>query len=217
MRCLNASSGLTGRQAGLTSCHTCGLLSRLPPAQAVCCPRCGSALHARKRDSITRTWAFLIAAMILYIPANMLPMMITRSLFGTQTDTILSGVVFLYTSGSWVLALVVFIASIAVPLAKIAALVFLLVSVQRRSKWQPQQRTRLYRLIEIMGRWSMLDIYVIALLVALVQLKALASVQAGPAALAFGAVVVLTMFAAMSFDPRLLWDSLEENNGRDAT
>jgi paraquat-inducible protein A len=205
---------LTGRQAGLTSCHTCGLLSRLPPpAQAACCPRCGTTLHLRKHNSVTRTWAFLIAAMILYIPANMLPMMITRSLFGTQTDTILSGVVFLYTSGSWLLALVVFIASIAVPLAKIAALVFLLLSVQRRSTWQPQQRTRLYRLIEIMGRWSMLDIYVIALLVALVQLKSLASVQAGPAALAFGAVVVLTMFAAMSFDPRLLWDSLEENNG----
>jgi paraquat-inducible protein A len=211
---LDAPSALSGRQAGLSTCHTCGLLSRLPPpAQAACCPRCGSALHVRKRNSIARTWAFLIAAMILYIPANMLPMMFTRSLFGTQSDTILSGVVFLYTSGSWMLALVVFIASIAVPLAKIAALVFLLLSVQRRSKWQPLQRTRLYRLIEIMGRWSMLDIYVIALLVALVQLKALASVQAGPAALAFGAVVVLTMFAAMSFDPRLLWDSLEEKNG----
>lgn len=214
LRAPTAPTVLSGRQAGLTSCHTCGLLSRLPPlAPAACCPRCGSTLHFRKHNSIKRTWAFLIAAMILYIPANMLPMMLTRSLFGTQTDTILSGVVFLYTSGSWVLALVVFIASIAVPLAKIAALVFLLLSVQRRSTWQPQQRTRLYRLIEIMGRWSMLDIYVIALLVALVQLKALASVQAGPAALAFGAVVVLTMFAAMSFDPRLLWDSLEENNG----
>jgi len=100
-----------------------------------------------------------------------------------------------------------------VPLAKIAALVFLLLSIQRRSKWQPEQRTRLYRMIEVMGRWSMLDIYVISILVALVQLKALASVQAGPAALAFGAVVVLTMLAAMSFDTRLIWDSLEEKNG----
>ncbi|MEI7431128.1 MAG: paraquat-inducible protein A [Betaproteobacteria bacterium] len=205
---------ITGLSAGVTTCQACGLLSRPASAEhGTSCPRCGNRLHFRKNNSIARTWAFLIAAAILYIPANVMPMMITSSLFGTQTDTILSGVVFLYTSGSWMLALVVFIASIAVPLAKISALVFLLLSVQRRSKWQPEQRTRLYRLIEVMGRWSMLDIYVIAILVALVQLKALASVQAGPAALAFGAVVVLTMLAAMSFDPRLIWDSLEEKNG----
>jgi len=204
----------TGLSAGVTTCQACGLLSRPASAeQGARCPRCGNPLHFRKSNSIARTWAYLIAASILYIPANVMPMMITSSLFGTQTDTILSGVVFLYASGSWMLALVVFIASIAVPLAKISALVFLLLSVQRRSKWQPEQRTRLYRLLEVVGRWSMLDIYVIAILVALVQLKALASVQAGPAALAFGAVVVLTMLAAMSFDPRLIWDSLEEKNG----
>jgi paraquat-inducible protein A len=205
---------ITGLNAGVTTCQACGLLSRLAPTGQVShCPRCDHPLHFRKHNSIARTWAYLIAAAILYIPANIMPMMITSSLFGTQTDTIMSGVVFLYSSGSWILALVVFIASIVVPLAKISALVFLLLSVQRRSKWQPGHRTRLYRLIEVMGRWSMLDIYVISILVALVQLKALASVQAGPAALAFGAVVVLTMLAAMSFDPRLIWDSLEKKNG----
>jgi paraquat-inducible protein A len=133
----------------------------------------------------------------------------TSSLFGSQTDTIMSGVVYLWVSGSWPLAVVVFTASVLVPLAKIIALAFLAGTVQFRSRWQPQQRTRLYRVVELVGRWSMLDIYVIAILVALVQLKAIASIQAGPAAIAFAAVVVLTMLAAMSFDPREIWDPLE--------
>ena len=151
--------------------------------------------------------------MILYIPANMLPMMDTSSLFGAQRDTILSGVVYLWTSGAWPLAVVVFIASIAVPMLKIIALIFLVVSAQRRSDWQPRQRTRIYRVVEFVGRWSMLDIYVVTVIVALVQFNALATIKAGPAAIAFGAVVVLTMFAAMSFDPRLIWDAAEKDHG----
>jgi paraquat-inducible protein A len=208
-------SAMTGARLGVTSCHSCGLLAR-PPAQAhrlSCCPRCGSALHFRKPQSISRTWAYLIAAIVLYIPANVLPIMVTSSLFGSQRDTIMSGVVYLYVSGSWPLALVVFIASVVVPLAKIFAIAFLALSVQFRSKWQPLQRVRLYRVVELVGRWSMLDIYVVGILVTLVQLKGLASIQAGPAAIAFGAVVVLTMFAAMSFDPRLIWDPLEKEDG----
>ncbi len=211
---------MTGERFGVTNCHSCGLLAR-PPGHGddahaghdVACPRCGSPLHFRKPDSLSRTWAYLIAAAILYIPANVLPIMVTSSLFGTQQDTIMSGVVYLYVSGSWPLALVVFIASVVVPLAKIFAIVFLALSVQLKSQWQPAQRTRLYRVVELVGRWSMLDIYVVGILVALVQLKGLASIQAGPAAIAFGAVVVLTMFAAMSFDPRLIWDTLEKNDG----
>jgi paraquat-inducible protein A len=204
---------LSAARSGLLVCLDCGLLARaVPRVDEQDCPRCGAQLHFRKPNSIARAWAFLIAAMILYIPANVLPVMETGSLFGAQTDTILSGVVYLWTSGSWVLAVVVFIASIVVPLAKIIALVFLLVSVRLRSKWQPQQRTRLYRLIELAGPWSMLDIYVITILVALVQIKGLATIQAGPAAIAFGAVVVLTMLAAMSFDPRLIWDPLENGD-----
>jgi paraquat-inducible protein A len=209
-----AASAVTGAGLGLLSCHVCGQVSRAAPsAHEARCPRCDSPLHFRKPDSVSRTWALLIAAMILYVPANLLPMMKTSSLFGSQSDTIMSGVVYFWTSGSWYLALIIFFASVMVPLLKMLALMVLLVSVQRRSRWQREQRARLYRLVEFVGRWSMLDIYVVAVIVALVQLKALATIQPGPGAIAFGAVVVLTMFAAMTFDPRLIWDSLEKSDG----
>jgi paraquat-inducible protein A len=197
----------------LVSCHVCGLVS--PGAQHGAhadCPRCSAVLHFRKPDSIARSWAFLIAAYILYIPANVLPIMQASSFLGSQDDTIMSGIIYLWHSGSWDLALVVFIASIMVPLLKLIALTLLLITVQRRSAWQPLQRTRLYRIVELVGRWSMLDIYVVAMLAALVQIGSLASIKAGPAALAFGSVVVLTMFAAMEFDPRLIWDPLQKEN-----
>jgi paraquat-inducible protein A len=140
--------------------------------------------------------------------------MISGSLFGSETDTIMSGVVFLWIDGSWPLAVILFIASIAVPFSKLFALAYLLVSVQRRSTLAPVQRTRLYRVLEFVGRWSMIDIYVAALLTALVQFGGLMSIRAGPGAIAFGAVVVLTMFAAESFDPRLIWDPVEAPSGR---
>jgi paraquat-inducible protein A len=204
----------TAARYGLLACHACGLLSKAgADAHELACPRCGAPVHRRKPDSIARTWAFLVAAMILYIPANMLPIMETGSMFGAQSDTILSGVVFLWTSGSWPLATIVFVASIMVPMLKLAALIWLLVTVQMRSTRHPLQNARLYRLVEFIGRWSMLDIYVVTLLVALVQLQSLAFVKAGPGAIAFGAVVVLTMFAAMAFDPRLIWDPTDEKNG----
>jgi len=204
---------ISAARCGLTLCHDCGLLTRLaPPAHEALCPRCGAHLHFRKPASIARTWALLIAAMVLYIPANVLPVMYTSSLFGAQRDTIMSGVVYLWTSGSWSLAIIVFIASVAVPMLKIIALAYLLLSVQFHSTRQPEQRARIYRIVEFVGRWSMLDIYVITVLVALVQFDALATIKAGPAALAFGAVVVLTMFAAMAFDPRLIWDTAEERH-----
>ncbi len=204
---------------GLGSCHTCSLVSRAPGGEEATCPRCGSPVHFRKPGSIGRTWAFLIAAMILYVPANALPMMLTSSLFGSSDDTIISGVLFLWEDGSWYLALIVFVASILVPLAKMVALLVLLLSVQFRVDRTPERRARLarlYRMIESVGRWSMLDIYVVALLCTVVQLTALASVHAGPAALAFGAVVVLTMLATESFDPRLIWDPVEEERERRA-
>ena len=135
------------------------------------------------------------------------------SLLGSQSDTIISGVVYLWTSGSWPLAALVFFASVMVPLLKLLALSLLAVSVQRRSRWRPGERTRLFRMVEFVGRWSMLDIFVVTLLVALVNIQALAVITPGPGALAFGAVVVLTMFAALSFDPRLIWDALEETHG----
>ncbi len=208
-----SASAPTAARAGLFVCHDCGLLSKpASHAHEGRCPRCGSHLHFRKPGSIARTWAFVIAAIVLYVPANMLPVMDTSSLFGAQTDTILSGVVYLWTSGSWPLAVIVFIASIAVPMLKIIALIFLVLTAQLRWRWLPERRTRIYRLVELVGRWSMLDIYVITILVALVQFNALATIKAGPGAIAFGAVVVLTMFAAMSFDPRLIWDAMEPDH-----
>jgi len=204
---------VTAASRGLAACHACGLLSRLAPqVHDAHCPRCGAALHTRKPHSIARTWALLIAASVLYIPANVLPIMHTGSLFGAQSDTILSGIVYLWHSGSWDLAAIVFIASIVVPLAKLFALTYLLVSVQRRSRHHPLARTRLYRLLELVGKWSMLDVYVVALLAALVHFQALASITAGSGAIAFGAVVVLTMFAAMAFDPRLIWDAVDSRD-----
>jgi len=195
------------RQAGLLNCHICGQLSQAPAGGGFLrCPRCRAPLHMRKPASLATTWALVIAAAILYIPANLLPMMSTASLLGSQDDTIMSGVIFLWQSGSWPLAAVVFFASVMVPLLKIFALVYLAASAQRRSRHRLIQRTRLYRMVEFVGRWSMLDIYVITILVALVKFQGLATIQAGAAAVAFGAVVVLTMFAAMSFDPRLIWD-----------
>jgi paraquat-inducible protein A len=200
----------TAAAAGLARCHACGLLSRLPAAAGdaqAACPRCGAVLHLRRPASVARTWAYLSAAAVLYVPANVLPVMRSGSLFGVQEDTILSGVVFLWQDGSWFLAALVFVASIVVPLAKLLVLFFLLLGVQWRSAWRPQWRTRLYRTIEYLGRWSMLDIYVVTLLAALVQVQSLAAIQAGPGAVAFGAVVVLTMLASQSFDPRLIWDA----------
>lgn len=205
---------VTAASLGLLNCHVCGQLARgAGHGHEACCPRCGAPLHLRKPDSITRAWALLIAAMILYIPANMLPMMYTSSLFGSEADTIMSGVIYFWTSGSWYLALIIFFASILVPLLKMVVLLFLLVSVQMRSRWQPVRRARLYRMVEVVGRWSMLDVYVVAMIVSLVQLQALATILPGPGAIAFGAVVVLTIFAAMAFDPRLIWDSVEEKRG----
>ncbi|MCX4148241.1 MULTISPECIES: paraquat-inducible protein A [Paraburkholderia] len=208
----NASiTAATAARAGLFACHDCGLLSKplFPHVHAGICPRCGAVLHSRKPNSLVRTWAFLFAAMILYIPAILLPVMVTSTLFGARSDTILSGVVLLWTSGSWLLAIVVFIASIVVPVLKILSLAYLAWSTQLRSPRIPHQRTRIYRLIEFVGRWSMLDIYVITILVAFVQFGSIATIDAGPGSIAFGAVVVLTMFAALSFDPRLIWDAVE--------
>jgi paraquat-inducible protein A len=203
----------TAAKAGLFVCHDCGLVSKAAPhMHEGRCPRCNATLHFRKPNSISRTWALLIAAMVLYIPANVLPVMNTSSLFGAEKDTIMSGVAYLWISGSWPLAILVFIASIAVPMLKIIALTLLVVSTQMHSRWLPARRTRIYRIVEFVGRWSMLDIYVITVLVALVQFNALATIHAGAAAIAFGSVVVLTMLAAMSFDPRLIWDAAEEDH-----
>ena len=198
----------TAARAGLVLCETCSLVSR--PAEAAApgyCPRCGDELTGRRHHSIQYTWALVIAAAICYIPANVLPVLTTTALGSTDSDTIMGGVVFLYTSGSWPLALMVLVASVMIPLGKLMALTYLLITVQRRSPGRSRDRTRLYRLVEVIGRWSMLDVFVDTFTVALVQLHPLMSVEPGPGVVFFAAVVVLTMIAAMSFDPRLIWDS----------
>jgi paraquat-inducible protein A len=204
----------TAARMGLVACHVCELVTRRPSGGAEGhCPRCGAHLHSRKPNAVARTWALLIAAAVLYLPANIEPVMITSSFLGTQSDTILSGVAYLYYSGSWPLAALVFTASILVPLFKLLALGYLAASVQRRSRASLLQRTRLYRLLEVVGRWSMLDVFVVMVLAALVNMGALANIQAGQGAMFFGGVVVLTMLASMSFDPRLIWDATGEENG----
>jgi paraquat-inducible protein A len=167
-------------------------------------------LHLRRPDSLKRCWALLIAAYILYIPANLMIMMETGTLISYRTDTIMSGVMHLWHNGNPGIAVIVFVASILVPLFKLLVLTLLLVSVRRGSTWGIKHRIQLYRIVELVGRWSMLDIFVVTLLAALVQIQAFATVRAGTASIAFGAVVVLTMFAAMEFDPRLMWDPLRK-------
>jgi paraquat-inducible protein A len=204
---MSAAAPGTALAAACAGCHDCGLLSRLPDAaHGAECPRCGAALHARKVRSVERTWAFVAAAALCYLPANLLPIMQVTSLGRAQADTILSGVVYLLRHGMWPLAIVVFTASVFVPLLKLVILVGLLVSVQLGSRWRPLDRTRLYRITEAIGRWSMVDIFVVTILVALVHLGNVATVEARPGAVFFGAVVVLTMLAVESFDPRLIWD-----------
>jgi len=202
------TSAVTGFRAGLVSCEICNLLSRPADlAEPGYCPRCGEELVWRRHHSIQYTWALVIAAAICYIPANTLPVLSTTTLGSTDSDTIMGGVVFLYTSGSWPLALIVLVASVMVPLGKLVALSYLLITVQRGSITSNLQRTKLYRMVEFIGRWSMLDVFVDTFTVALVQLSPLMSVDPGPGVLFFAAVVVLTMIAAESFDPRLIWDS----------
>ncbi len=178
------------------------------------CPRCGSRLSGRVTHSLQKTTALLLGAVILYVPANTLPIMTTTSLGQVQTDTIFSGVLYLLQSGMWPLALIVFVASILVPLAKIVVLSYLLWSVHWRSAGRLRHRAWLYRITEFVGRWSMIDVYVVILLVALVQFGLLANIEPGGAALAFGGVVILTMLAAETFDPRLLWDVSDDRSTR---
>jgi paraquat-inducible protein A len=197
---------------GLVACEVCELVNE--PLQTHChCARCGASLHARIPNSISRAWAFLASAAILYIPANILPILHTGAVFGQdRSDTIMSGVVHLWDTGSAGLAIIVFIASIVVPGLKLVSLSYLLITVQRHSVLAPERRAHIYRATHWIGRWSMTDIYVGGTLVALVHLGPFANIEPGPGAIPFGAVVVLTMLATLSFDPRLIWDPIDQHN-----
>jgi paraquat-inducible protein A len=204
-------------RAATVSCHACDQvcsLERLPSGGHALCPRCGAPLHRRKPNSLARTWALVLAACILYIPANLLPVMTVISFGKGEPDTILSGVKALIEVGMWPVALLVFFASITVPVLKLIGLIYLLVSVQLRSTWRPRDRTAMFRVIEVVGRWSMVDIFMLSILVALVNLGSIAQIEPGAGAIAFAGVVILTMLASMSFDPRLIWDVQENHDAR---
>ena len=202
----------TAREAGLISCHFCHSLSRYPDSLSkktqLRCPCCHSVLHSRIPNSLGKTTALLLASFFLYIPANILPVMTVVYQGTGEADTIMEGVIHLLEGGMWPLALIVFVASIVVPILKLLVLAGLLISIAIRSRWNPAERTRLYQIMEFIGRWSMVDVFVIAILVALVQFGNSASIYPGIGALSFASVVVLTMFAAHTFDPRLIWDNL---------
>jgi len=198
-------------------CHACDLVNPVPANDHGHhdCARFGAALHVRKTDSIARTWSLVITAFILYIPANAYPIMTVISFGRGSPDTILSGVIHLMEAGLWPLALLVFVASVAVPMLKLIGLSFLLVSVQKGSVWRLKDKTVLYRIIEAVGRWSMIDIFMISILVALVNLGSVATIEPGVGAISFAAVVIITMIASMMFDPRLMWDNLEASQKTD--
>ncbi len=203
-RGLGAGAGQAGPMAEI-GCDCCGLVSR----GQLDCPRCGATLRRRKPDSLNRTWALLAAAVVLYVPANLLPVMTVISLGRGEPDTILSGVEKLAQSGLWPLATLVFFASITVPLLKMVGLATMLIATHRGSAARLRERTLLYRIVDSVGRWSMIDVFVVSILTAIVRLGLLASVTPGPGVIAFCSVVILTMLAAMSFDPRLMWDAAE--------
>jgi len=195
-------------QLGLVGCHVCALVCQdtLDSGVPVHCPRCGTRLHRRKPDSFARAWALLLASIVFYVPANLLPVMYTN-MFGHASDsTIMRGVIEFWSAGSYGIALLIFIASVAVPCTKFSVLSLLLICAQRRSRWALRERAKLYRLIEIIGYWSMLDVLVVAVVAALVKFKALSDIEPRLGILFFGMVVILTMLSAMSFDPRLTWD-----------
>jgi paraquat-inducible protein A len=188
----------------LLGCARCGLVSECARPDGVC-PRCGHALHLRKPESLERCSAFLLAAAMLYVPSNLLPVVSTRAITGEETHTLFGGVLELWDAGSWDLAAIVFIASLVVPMTKMLALAILVVSARRRSTWRQRERAGLVRLLDAIGHWSMLDVFVVVLLAGMVRLEPLAGITPEPGLLAFGAVVVFTILAADSFDPKLIW------------
>lgn len=190
---------------GLALCHTC---ERVSPVRESHCPRCGTRLHLRVPESLQKTWALTLAATILYFPANLLPILRVDSVTGDSASTIMEGVIQFWQQGDYPVATIIFAASVMIPILKVISIIALCLAA--RSGHHAQRMTRLYRVTEFIGRWSMVDVFVVAILVAVVQLGNTISIHPGAAALSFAGVVVLTMLAAMSFDPRLIWDAAQQ-------
>ena len=195
---------ITARQAGLVACRRCG---RVHPIELTTCTRCDSRLQSRETNSLQRVWALLIAGMIAYLPANIYPMLRTQTLFSSSEDTIIGGVIDLLHYGNYGIAVVIFVASVLIPIGKFIAIAYLAISVQQRSSLHQHQKHKLYEVVEFIGRWSMIDVFVVAILSALVQLGGLATINPGIAAVSFALSVVFTMLAAQSFDSRMIWDT----------
>jgi paraquat-inducible protein A len=201
---------LTAREAGLVGCTGCGLAQE----NNARCVRCGRRLQSRLPMSQQRVWAWLAAGMILYIPANLYPMLITRALLQEQKNTIVGGVIDLAEHGSYGIAAIILVASVFIPLGKFAAIASLAIGVSHGGRLAPKARLRLFEIVEFIGRWSMIDVFVVAILAALVQLDTLASIHPGPAAVTFALSVIFTMLAAQSFDPRMIWDNLPSEDSQ---
>jgi len=205
--------GEVAKTLGIARCHYCGKACQMPKESmenAAACPRCGSALHLRNFNSLSSTWALLITAVILFVPANVYPVMSVFMFGNGMADTIISGIIHLMHAGQYPIAILVFVASILVPLFKMIGLGALLLAVQFGWSINRRQAATIFRIINFIGPWSMLDLFMISILVTLVNLGFIATIQTGPGATAFAGVVVVTMLAAHTFDQRIIWDLVEE-------
>jgi len=207
---MNDKNNLTTvHSAGLVLCHECHKLHKcidvknMPNPQ---CPRCGATLVSRLHNSLVRTWALLLTATILFIPANVYPIMVVDSFAGEVPSTIMKGIVIFFKNQEYFVAFIIFVASIVVPAFKLVGMAVILRAIQKKSQFYYTHRSSMFRFIQFIGRWSMLDIFVIAIMVAMVDFGTISTIHAGPAATSFAAVVVITMYAAVTFDPRLIWD-----------
>ena len=194
----------TARESGLVGCTRC---MRPSPAGRRRCPRCGSILHSRDPFSLQKVWAWWLVGLACYVPANIYPMLETRTLLSTQSDTIVGGAVKLGQHGNWGVATIILAASVLIPVGKFIALAGLAIGVRRGPLTSEAWRHRLYDVVEYIGRWSMIDVFVVAILSSLVQLQGLASITPGRASLFFALSVIFTMLSAQAFDSRLIWDS----------
>ena len=205
---------VTSREAGLVGCRRCG---RVWPSDTSRCERCGGALKSRDDHSLQRVWAWWIAGIMAYIPANLYPMLETRLLFRTESSTIIGGAIDLASHGAVGIAVVILVASVLIPLGKFFAIAYLALSVRRESHMSAIGRQRVFEIVEYIGRWSMIDVFVVAILASLVQLNVAASISPGMASLAFALSVIFTMLSAQSFDSRMIWDRQEEALGSAGT
>jgi paraquat-inducible protein A len=206
------SSQGTAREAGLVGCTRCG---RVWPGDLDHCGRCGSHLQSRDPRSLQKVWAWWLGGIMAYVPANLYPMLSTRTLFTTQESTIVGGAFDLMHHGAYGIAAIILLASVGIPLAKFFAIAFLALSVRRGSRVSQSRRQGVYEIVEYIGRWSMIDVFVVAILASLVQLNVVASINPGPASLAFALSVIFTMLSAQSFDSRLIWDRQTQIGGAD--